>query len=202
MTAELSPPPGLMISGTCEEAGDTIVLIAPDEPDFWAIFTDSSEYGDGLANPMDRWSRRVIGAWADAIGAEALFPSDPPYPPFVAWALRSGRVWSSPTGMLVDARMGLFVSYRGALRLQSPPASAAPILSPCTDCAAPCLTACPVDAFVRGGYDTDACHRFLDTRDGGICLSGGCLARRACPISKGCGRLPEQSAWHMRQFHP
>ncbi|MCQ0970716.1 ferredoxin [Paracoccus sp. TK19116] len=202
MAVDLKPPPGLRVGGICESGGHSIVLIAPDEPAFWPIFIAAPEYADGTADPMDRWSRRVIGASANAIGVEALFPSDPPYPPFVAWALLSGRFWSSPTGMLVDRRMGLFVSFRGALRVPGPPAKLNAHTSPCTDCDAPCLSACPVDAFTDGRYDTDACHRWLDTPAGGNCLAAGCLARRACPISKGCGRLPEQSAWHMRQFHP
>ena len=202
MVSDLRPPVGLLVSGMCHDGGDTIALISPDEPEFWGIFTDSPEYGDGEADPMDRWSRRIIGNWAATIDGCALFPSDPPYPPFVDWALASGRMWSSPLGMLVHDRMGLFISFRGAVRVRGqlplPPATT----SPCTACPAPCLSACPVGAFDGGSYDTLACHDWLDSPAGSDCLIAGCLARRACPISNGCGRLPQQSAWHMRQFHP
>lgn len=202
MAFDLSPPPGLAVSGLAPEGAGTAALISPDEPAFWAVFTASPEYGDGLPDAMDRWSKRIIGAWAGTLGAAAVFPSDgPPYPPFTAWALASGRAYTSPIGMLVHDRMGLFISFRGALILPDAPDPAPHGPSPCEGCARPCLTACPAHAF-RPGYDPAACHAHLDGPAGKDCLSMGCIARRACPISRACGRLPEQSAWHMRAFHP
>ena len=61
---------------------------------------------------------RVIGALAEELGAQALFPfgTQPPHP-FYTWALASGRVWSSPVQFLVGADAGLWASYRGALGL-------------------------------------------------------------------------------------
>lgn len=198
----LIPPEGLFVAGLCHQGNSTIALIAPEEPRFWRLFTASREYADGQPNPMDRWSRRVISAWAEGIGAKPLFPSDgPPFAPFIEWALASGRCWSSPTGMLVHDRMGLFISFRGALMLSGHVRLVPPAPNPCTDCDKPCLSACPVDAFAEG-YTPAICHDFLSGMDGADCLSQGCAVRRACPLSKGCGRLPEQSAWHMRQFHP
>ncbi|MDO5613610.1 MAG: ferredoxin [Paracoccus sp. (in: a-proteobacteria)] len=204
MTAvsDLIPPAGLCITGHAPADGGAAVLVSPDEPGFWSLFTASPEYGDGLPDPMDRWSKRIIGTWAAELGVPAVFPSDgPPYPPFAAWALASGRCFSSPIGMLVHDRMGLFISFRGALILPQPPPESPAQPSPCAKCHQPCLTACPAGAF-RPAYDTRACHAHLNQIAGQDCLSMGCIARRACPISQGCGRLPEQSAWHMRAFHP
>lgn len=196
------PPKGLRIAGIAPEGAGAALLLSPDEPDFWWIFTASPEYADGRPDPMDRWSKRVIGAWADDLGARAVFPSDgPPYPPFAAWALASGRCFSSPVGMLVHDRMGLFVSFRGAVLLNEPPPARPASPSPCTDCARPCLSACPAGAFTPA-YAPDRCHAHLDRPEGQDCLSMGCRVRRACPISQGCGRLPSQSAWHMKAFHP
>ena len=127
-----------------------------------------------------------------------MFPfGGTPWAPFTAWARRSGEAWESPVGLLVHARLGLFVSYRGALafreRLDLPPARS----RPCDACAAPCLSACPVEALAGRGYDVAACHGFLDTRPGGDCLDRGCAVRRACPV--GADLRPEaQSAFHMR----
>ena len=165
--------------------------------------TAGPEYGDGAPNPLDRWSTRVIGALAEAFGATALFPfGGPPYQPFYAWALRSGRAWASPVTLLVHDRAGLMVSYRGALalpaRLRLP---SAPAAAPCATCARPCLAACPAGALTGAGYDLPACHRFLDTPAGGDCLSCGCAVRRACPVSQSYDRVAEQSAYHMRLFH-
>jgi hypothetical protein len=139
-----------------------------------------------------------------AFGGQALFPfGDPPYRPFYRWALRTGRAWPSPVTLLVHETAGLMVSYRGAIalaeRLDLP---AAPHESPCDSCAdRPCLGACPAGALTARGYDVPACHAFLDTGPGADCLSSGCALRRACPLSQAYGRLPEQSAYHMRLFH-
>ncbi len=184
------------------DGGQTVLLLAPDEPGFWAHATAQPEFADGAPDPLDRWSKRVIGALAARYRGEAVFPSDgPPYPPFFRWALASGEVFVSPVQMLVHWRMGLWTSFRGALRLPGLlplPETRSP---PCADCPAPCATACPVQALTPQGYDTAACHAFLDLPAGANCLYGGCLARRSCPLSESYGRLAEQSAWHMRHFH-
>lgn len=186
------------------EAGTLVLLGAG--PAFWTTFTEAPEWTDGAADPVDRWSMRVIGGLAKDFGATAYFPfGGPPYAPFIDWALKSGRAFSSPTGMLVHDTVGLMISYRGALHfahsLAIPAASAA---SPCAGCAdTPCLGACPVGAL--GGaapYDVPRCHEFLDSPAGQSCMMQGCAVRRACPISRGAGRRPEQSALHMRSFHP
>jgi epoxyqueuosine reductase QueG len=93
------------------------------------------------------------------------------------------------------------VSFRGALALKERMALPAATARPCDECAKPCLTACPAGALTGAGYDVPACHAFLDTADGGDCMNGGCLVRRACPVSQSYARIPEQSAYHMGQFH-
>lgn len=185
------------------EDGGTLLLIGPDEPSFWDQFTASPEFDDGEDDPLDRWSKRNIGALAKKFNAEALFPSDgPPYPPFLQWAIDSGRCWSSPVHLLVHDTAGLFLSFRGALklaeRLELP---MTPKQSPCSHCMGPCITACPVMAFASGSYDVDVCKTHIETPEGSDCYQG-CLVRRACPVSQSYGRLPEQSEFHMKAFHP
>jgi hypothetical protein len=180
----------------------TVLLLGPSEPGFWPHLTLQPEWQDGLPDPVDRWSRRVIGRLACDLGAKALFPfGGAPYHPFHQWALRTGRVWDSPVRLLVQADQGLMVSFRGALALKEtvPVPPAAP--RPCDTCPAPCLAACPAGALNGEGYDLPRCHAFLDRPEGNDCLTGGCLVRRACPLSQSYARLPEQSAYHMRQFH-
>jgi ferredoxin len=205
MTAALRAalaPERLFVSGGVAETSETIFLISPDEPGFWPHVSQSPEFTDGAPDPLDRWSARVIGAMAADLGGQALFPfGGPPFTPFHHLALRSGQAFAAPIRFLVHARMGLWASYRGAIALPGTHGLPPPAANPCTDCAAPCLRSCPVAALSREGYDTAACHAHLD-RDGENCLSSGCLARRACPAGKSYGRLPEQSSWHMRQFHP
>ena len=178
----------------------TLLLLGPLEPGFWPHLKAQPEWGG--ADPVDRWSRRVIGTMACDLGAKALFPfGGAPYHPFYQWALKSGRAWVSPVRLLVHDVAGLFVSYRGALALKQeltlPPAPA----RPCDTCIKPCLTSCPVGALTGAGYDLPACHAYLDTPAGADCMANGCAVRRACPLSLAYARMPEQSAYHMGQFH-
>ncbi|WP_342769547.1 ferredoxin [Roseovarius spongiae] len=195
----------LMVMGGLREGGGTIVLLGPGRG-FWPHFRDAPEMRDGAPDPVDRWSQRVIGAMAAELGAEALFPfGGPPYQPFLRWAIASGRAWQSPAGMLVHDEAGLMVSYRGALRFDHVIAlPAPPDAAPCATCdGQPCLTACPVDALSAArGYDVAACHAHLDRPAGRDCMEEGCRARRACPVSQRFDRTAEQSALHMRAFHP
>lgn len=178
----------------------TLVLIGPAEPGYWPHLTAQPEW-DGAPDPVDRWSRRVLGRLACDLGAKALFPfGGPPFHPFYPWALRSGRAWDSPVRLLVHESQGLMVSFRGALALKQRLTIPRGV-KPCDTCAAPCMTACPAGALGAGGYDVPACHAFLDTPEGQPCLSRGCVTRRACPVSAGYARMEEQSAYHMRQFH-
>ena len=178
----------------------TLLLLGPKEPGFWAHLHAQPEWGD--PDPVDRWSRRVIGRIACDLGAKALFPfGGPPYHPFYQWALRTGQVWDSPVRLLVHSGQGLMVSFRGVLALKEVVEVPLALAKPCEACAAPCLTACPAGALTGAGYDVPACHAWLDRAEGAECLTGGCLVRRACPVSQSYARLPEQSAYHMRQFH-
>lgn len=181
----------------------TLLLLGPSEPGFWAHITQSNEYNDGRADPIDRWSRRTIGELACGLGGKAVFPfGGPPHRPFYRWALRSGRAWPSPVQLLVHDAAGLFVSYRGAIALTGHIELPATPACPCDSCAdKPCQTACPAAAFDNAGYDLDACHAHLDRVEGSDCMLSGCAARRACPASKDYARLPEHSAYHMRLFH-
>ncbi len=199
----------LDIVGVCstqdsDALGDgSIVLLGPKEPGFWAHFTASPEYNDQSADPIDRWSTRTISQAADDLGATPLFPFGAPARPFLSWALRSGRAWSSPVGMLVHDRFGLWLSFRGALfveqKLDASPAQP----RPCDACAdQPCRTACPVSALTSDGYNLDVCHTFLDTADGDACMTRGCAVRRACPAGADYRRVDAQSAYHMKRFHP
>ena len=179
----------------------TLLMLGPKEPGFWAHLTAQPEW-DGGPDPVDRWSRRVIGRIACDLGAKALFPfGGSPYHPFYQWALRTGRVWDSPVRLLVHSGQGLMVSFRGALALRDAVEVPPPLAKPCDACAAPCLTACPAGALTGAGYDVPACHAWLDRAAGVECMGGGCLVRRACPVSQSYARLPEQSAYHMGQFH-
>lgn len=183
------------------EGVETLVLLGPKEPGFWAHFTSSAEYADGQPHPLDRWSKRVICGLSTEFGAQPFFPfGGPPYQPFTRWATASGRAHISPVGLLVHDTAGLWVSYRGALglreRLALPPAPPNPCLS-CETRA--CITACPVNALTASAYDVAACKADLD-RPENDCMARGCATRRACPVSQDYARSEAQSSFHMEAF--
>ena len=170
----------------------------------WDAFAASPEAADGAADPLDRWSRRVIEALARGLGATALFPfAGPPYWPFQQWAMRAEPVRVSPIGVLIHPRYGLWHSYRGALgfreALDIPEPEAAP--RPCDSCRERwCLNACPVGAFSGRGYDVAACVGHLKSPAGADCMEFGCRARRACPVGAEHAYGEEQANFTMRAF--
>ena len=199
----------LDVLGTCKTAESdalppgTLALLGPAQGDFWLHFTQSPEFLDNNPNPLDRWSRRVMDALAETVGGTALFPFGEPAQPFISWALRSGRCWVSPVGLLVHDEAGLWVSFRGAILMETVEPAPTQAVSPCNTCPdRPCLSACPVSAMSEAGYDLATCHTFLDSFAGKDCMERGCAVRRACPVSARQGRPPAQSAFHMRAFHP
>ncbi|HEY6629971.1 MAG TPA: hypothetical protein VIZ90_00830, partial [Rhizobiaceae bacterium] len=103
-----------------------------------------------LGNPLDTWSRLVIGAVADEFGARAVSPSDRPYLPFQQWAMHAEGLKPSPLGILMHPEYGLWHAYRGALLfdvdipIQAPEA----VIHLCDLCPGkPCLKSCPADAY-------------------------------------------------------
>jgi epoxyqueuosine reductase len=201
---------GLAVVGAFHtQAGDrapegigTICLLGARRGEMWAVFAASAEATDGQPHPMDRWSRRVIGRLARALDAVALFPfGGVPYQPFQAWAARGEAAVSSPVGMQVTHGRGLWTSYRGALGFRG----AIGLVeredaSPCLGCPAPCVTACPADAFAGGAYDVPGCVAHITSAAGAACREGGCLVRHACPAGPDATPPAEQRRFHMEAF--
>ncbi len=184
--------------GHCPHDGGTLILVGPDEPHFWPVFTHSPEYQDGSPDALDRWSTRVLTGLAETVTGKAIFPfGGPPFHPFYTWALETGRFFTSPIGFLVHDKRGLFASFRGAIWVADTIAPT-PSDSPCPSCAAPCASACPVGAF-DNGYDVAACKAHINSAAGANCIDKGCRARRACPIGQNL-RLPAQAEFHMKAF--
>ncbi len=180
----------------------TILLLGPMEPGFWSHVRTVPEFSDADANPLDRWSERILTEIANKLGARALFPFGVPARPFIGWAIRSGRAWISPVGMLVHDQAGLLVSFRGALFVDELLPESVLEARPCDRCEdQPCLSACPVSALSSEGYELEPCHEFLNTADGKACMSYGCQVRRSCPVSQSYPRDPAQSEFHMAAFH-
>jgi hypothetical protein len=181
----------------------TVVLLGFTGRVQWPAFADSAEANDGLRHPLDRWSRRVIGALALDFVAQDFYPSDTPVLPFQQFAMRCEPVHPSPIGLLIHPRWGLWHAYRGGLifseRLLLPERESSP--SPCQSCEAkPCLIGCPVGAFESGHYNLEACVRHVASEAGSNCRERGCRARRACPVGAQEAYAAQQMGFHMSAF--
>lgn len=182
----------------------TLLLFGNRGSDLWPVFSASPEAGDGRPDPLNRWSQRLLCEIAAATGGMAHFPfGGPPYVPFLRWAQRAEHVAPSPLGMLIHPRYGLWHAYRGALAFAEDLALP-PLVNeehPCESCAdRPCLTACPVAAFRPDHYDVAACVDHIKDALGVDCMSGSCLARRACPIGRDFTYTAPHARFHMEAF--
>ncbi len=182
----------------------TIILLGFTGSVQWAGYAKSAEASDGLPDPLDRWSQRVIGSIASQLHALAVYPSgSSPALPFQRLATRSEPVHRSPIGLLVHSQWGLWHAYRGALvlpdRISLP--SLAPAASPCSVCATqPCLSSSPVQAFRSGSFHLELCLDHVLSAAGSECRERGCRARRACPVGADYRYIEAQARFHMLAF--
>ncbi|WP_181169689.1 4Fe-4S dicluster domain-containing protein [Mesorhizobium sp. B2-3-13] len=161
------------------------------------------EQPQAIANPLDTWSRQVIGAVAEKFGARAVSPSDKPYLPFQQWAVRAEGLRPSPLGILMHPQYGLWHAYRGALLFEEEialpqPCEAIHLCEACVE--KPCLKSCPVDAYSTEGFAYQPCLAHVRGANGGPCRTGGCLDRNACPYGTSYRYPAEVQAFHMAAF--
>jgi hypothetical protein len=181
-----------------------IALVGNIGSSYWQQFSQSAEFSDAAAHPLDRWSRRIATSIAQALSLRPLYPFEgPPYFPFQQWAQRAEALEQSPIGVMMHPEFGLWHSYRFALLgsdLQRP-APHATAVSPCLACELkPCLHTCPVDAFDLDGYAVDTCADYLRSNSRAECHQRGCLARHACPVAPEFRYADVQGSFHLRAF--
>jgi len=183
-----------------------VVLVGVTGGEMWPVFSawrDAQADGGG-SDPLDRWSKIVIGAVAEEFGASACYPSEPPYQPFQTWAMRAEGLKASPLGILIHPRFGLWHSYRGALLFGEWRDDTGSVgttgTHPCDQCLEkPCLSACPASAISENDFDVARCRGHLATPTGqGGCMLRGCLARNACPVGAEYRYPDAQLGFHMQ----
>jgi len=178
----------------------TLVLVGNAGPVMWEHFARDR---DPEKDKLDDWTCDRLSAIARVLGGKALFPFSKPHLPFQRWAQRAEACHISPLGIAIHADYGLWHAYRGALAfaeaMELPPPDMR--ASPCEDCAErPCLSACPVSAFTGDEYKVAQCAHYLDSSEGHLCMSGGCLARHACPVGRDYAYVPAQAAFLMKAY--
>ncbi len=163
----------------------SVLLVGNAGAVYWSKFRHWRRSRSGeLGDPLDSWSREIIGNVAARYGARAVSPSDRPFLPFQQWAMRAEGLRPSPLGILMHPEYGLWHAYRGALLFAAEISIQAPRepIHLCDLCVGkPCLKACPVDAYSDAVYDHAGCLAHVRGPRGEPCRSAGCLDRNACP---------------------
>ncbi|TIT03821.1 hypothetical protein [Mesorhizobium sp.] len=191
-------------SGLSGAAARSVLMVGQAGAAPWPHFLRWREkQPQSIANPLDTWSREVIGAVANDFGARAISPSDRPYLPFQQWAMRAEGLRPSPLGILMHPQYGLWHAYRGALLFEDEIALHEPreVIHLCDACVdKPCLKSCPVGAYSADGFAHEACLAHVRGQNGAPCRTGGCLDRNACPYCTAYRYSPEVQAFHMAAF--
>lgn len=150
--------------------------------------------------PIQRWALKAGGVFRSPIGILI-------HPEFGLWHVYRGallfaeRFPSSPRGREGEGVRGDGDAVPNVGAVPSTPAllpQGEKGESPCDSCAdKPCLTRCPADAFSATGFDALACVGHVESRKGKACATGGCLARRACPVGRAHAYDRDEGAYHM-----
>lgn len=198
-TSDDAPPAGL--SGVF---ATSVLLVGQAGAAPWPHFQRWLEHQPrATANPLDTWSREVIGAVAEEFAARAVSPSDKPYLPFQQWAVRAEGLKPSPLGILMHPEFGLWHAYRGALLLDvyidvEAPQEQSHLCDLCDG--KPCLKSCPVGAYSEAGFAYRDCVDHVRGALGAPCRKGGCLDRNVCPFGWAYRYPIEVQAFHMASF--
>lgn len=177
-----------------------MILIGNAGPEMFRRFARERDPARDL---MDDWTRATVDRMATDLDARAVYPFDTPPLPFLTWARKAGAGHISPLGLNIHPDPGLWHAYRAALLfpvafdLPRKPVGA----HPCESCEGkPCLSTCPASAFDGATYDVAACGQHVLSPRGERCMTGGCLARLACPVGRRYVYEPAQLQFHMRAF--
>jgi hypothetical protein len=192
--------------GPSRNPARSILLVGSAGAGWWAHFCRwRAKHPSHLANPLDTWSRDIIGRIAEDVGARLVMPNDRPYAPFQQWAMRAEGLKRSPLGLLMHPDFGLWQAYRAALLFDTSlpeelnRLSAEPIHL-CDACIGkPCLKSCPVDAYSQAGFAYQRCLDHVRGDAGAPCRSG-CLDRNACPYGAEFRYPVEVQAFFQRAF--
>jgi epoxyqueuosine reductase QueG len=177
---------------------------------FFEEFARANAPGDGAPNPLDRYTRAVVGA-AGRAALDPLGVTHAEHFPFVGASVggvvipfqrlgrAAGLAASSPLGLQIHPTYGAWWAYRALVVVDVELPPSAPLSDGCAGCPAPCIAACPAGAVRSEGFSVPACHaRRLEAE----------ACRLSCAARHACIRGPEhrysdaQLAFHMAASMP
>ena len=167
----------------------------------------TTEAADGMSNPLDRYTRRVVmSTVADALGpvgvAHAVyfpFAGGAPLIPFQRVGRAAGIGPPGPLGLQIHPVYGPWWAYRALVVVDRALPDASPLGDACAGCPAPCVEACPGAAVAFSGFSIPACHA-QRLRAEPCRLS--CAARIACVRGPEHRYRDEELAFHMAASMP
>ncbi len=151
------------------------------------------------SDPLDAYVRRLVTSADPLLGdvPRRWFWSAANVDLHIDFRLLAGLAGlgvQSRLGLLIDPTWGTWIGLRAACFLAADlPTSAPAAVDPCAACPAPCLAACPGDAFVDGRWAVDRCVRFHQDDDR---CERSCASRLACPVGADRRYRPEHYAYH------
>jgi len=183
------------------------VVVGSGGPTFFDRFSaDAPEARDGVPNPLDRFTRRVV---AEAIHADLEpfgvryavyhpFGAEPVIP-FQRLGRAAGLGGPSPLGLQVHPTYGAWWAYRALVVVDRELPAGNPPGDGCEGCPAPCIDACPARAPARAGFSVAACHVHRLMAE--PCRLS-CAARLACIRGPEHRYRDEELAFHMAASMP
>lgn len=180
------------------KSAKTVILVGNAGTELWHEFKKQADLS--VPHPLDSWVRSKIKKASRLVGAFPVLPNEgPPFVPIQEWATRAEPVFRSPIGIMIHPVFGLWHVYRAAL-LFSEKTDLPKIVTaehPCETCVKrPCLSVCPVDAFLPDRFEANKCASHVKSARGSHCRERGCLARRACPVGRKYLYDVSQQAFH------
>ncbi len=176
------------------------LLLGNAGPSLWPALQAARPPGE---HPVDDYSRATALAFAARFAGDSralcLYPGGAQQPPLQLWSQLAGWHHRSPLGMGIHPRYGLWQACRALLLLRTalPERREPRGVSPCIDCPAPCVSACPAAALAVGEWPE--MHRCLDYRVAAASdCADRCLARLACPVAAEQRYPSQQIAHHYR----
>jgi epoxyqueuosine reductase len=182
---------------------------------FFDAFAGSREAADGRPDPLDRYTRAVVGEAARTALEPLAVAHAEGYPflgepaaaggpiPFQRLGRAAGLGGPGPLGLQIHPTFGAWWAYRALVVVDAalPPATA--LGDGCAGCPAPCVAACPGHAVSPPGsgrgFDVGACHAH---RLSWAPCETSCSARLACLRGPEHRYTEAQLAFHMRASMP